>query len=157
MAVSKHAAFIATINPIPMTVTGVVLSEGGSPQELVDILPLFYGRGATRRLVRLGAIKRLGHRVAPFSDRHNFDEPETGTTLAYQRDGGFPRAKPHLPVTRAHIIDAARYADSRNCQFIYLIDRRGRWHWQRVGPKVHNWLMRPLTRENVAQFYGLQA
>ena len=155
---TQHSALIATINPKPGTVTGVLLTEGGSPRDMLGVLPLFYTRRQTRRLVRLGGIKRLGHRLEPFSDRHSFDDPEPGTTLAYVRDGGYPDWEtPGAYVTCPDIRAAAAYADQHGCRFVYLIDRRGRWHWQRVSAKLHHWIMLPLNHKTVAEFYGLQA
>jgi hypothetical protein len=153
--VTNHSAMIATINPVRGDVTGIHCSMGGSPREMLQLLPLFYARrGLSRRLVRLGSIQSLGHRLVPFSDRHTFDDPETGTTLAYVRDGGAPRRAPHLAVRRPDIRALTKFADESNCQFIYLHDRRGRWYWQRVGPKLHNWIMLPLTQKSVDAFYG---
>lgn len=61
----------------------------GYPSYITDILSHNYNtQELARELVDLGGLSHLNRRLAPSSDSHSFDTPETGVTVAYVRDRG---------------------------------------------------------------------
>lgn len=61
----------------------------GYPSYITEFLSHDYNTPElARKLVDLGGLSRLDKKLAPTSDKHSFDTPEDGVTVAYVRDRG---------------------------------------------------------------------
>ncbi len=69
---------------------GVYCHWDGDPEHMMPILTQHYGtEEQVRALLALGDLSSLGERLAPEEgERHTFDRPLKGVTVAYHRDRG---------------------------------------------------------------------
>ena len=79
-------------------------------------------------LLALGDLYYLREKLSPDSGRHNFDAPQPGVTVAYQRDGGCPDWAATIK-TFEDLCDG----DQDGIEYVYIYDTNGQWLYMPTG------------------------
>lgn len=79
-------------------------------------------------LLALGDLYYLAEKLSPDPGRHDFDVPQSGVTLAYQRDGGCSGWEATVK-TFEELSDWGR----DGVEYIYIYDTNGQWLYMPMG------------------------
>ena len=95
----------------------------GYPEETGATLVKHYDTpGKIDALLALGDLYYLREKLAPDSGRHDFDTPQPGVTVAYQRDGDCSGWEATIK-----IFEELCEGDQDGVEYIYIYDTNGQW------------------------------
>lgn len=102
------------------TILAIYCHNDGYPSYLGKMLATHYStKSQVKKLIQLGDISQLKSKLAPrLFQRHSFDNPARGVTIAYHRDRQEPwdRTKPSIYADKENFVN---YAET---SYVYLYD-----------------------------------
>lgn len=117
------------------TVLAIYCHNDGYPSYLGKMLTTHYStKSQVKKLIQLGDISQLKSKLAPRPfQRHSFDNPAKGVTLAYHRDRQEPweRTKPSIYTDKENFVNHAETS------YVYLYD-----------PKTQSWSVASYSKPN---------
>lgn len=117
------------------TILAIYCHNDGYPSYLGKMLATYYStKSQVKKLIQLGDISQLKSKLAPrLFQRHSFDNPAQGVTIAYHRDRQEPwdRTKPSI------YADKESFVNHAETSYVYLYD-----------PKTQSWSVASYSKPN---------